>query len=305
MAGRLEPFLEIPVRNHWHLLLSRNQDYWGQDKLILGTILLPYQRPLCVSLCDRVLQPRKEECLLASSRLRRLLHAENSMWKFPRTGKLWRPVVLLNPPELINSEHQEPAGCVQSHCTHSYQPWFALTWIMHKQVVLAACKWKTLQDYTYTPDEAKSSSKDFVTYPGARGPRVGTDLSVWLMTTPTEESWLLDQWMYGVNSYLLLVTGLVAKSLLFFGRCIFPNLIYYHGKGNLFIESNIQLFYQLFLNKTNSPITRTAAATDLISQITCSKKYLRNECTLCKISLPRLSWRCRKWDSNSSWQKHG
>lgn len=27
----------------------------------------------------------------------------------------------------------------------------------------------------HTPDEAKGSSKDFLTYLGARGPRVGTD----------------------------------------------------------------------------------------------------------------------------------
>lgn len=47
---------------------------------------------------------------------------------------------------------------------------------MHKQVVVATCKQKTLQDYMHTPDEAKGSSKDFLTYLGARGPRVGTDL---------------------------------------------------------------------------------------------------------------------------------
>lgn len=55
-----------------------------------------------------------------------------------------------------------------------------------------------------------------------------------------------------------------------------PNLIHCHGKGNLFTESDIQLFYQLFLGNTYSPITRTAAVTDLISQMTCSKKYLQN-----------------------------
>lgn len=54
------------------------------------------------------------------------------------------------------------------------------------------------------------------------------------------------------------------------------NSICYHGKGNLLTESNIQLFYQLFLGNTNSPIIRTAASTNLISQMTCSKKYLQN-----------------------------
>lgn len=82
--------------------------------------------------------------------------------------------------------------------------------------------------------------------------------------------------MCGVHSYLLLLIGLGAKSLLFLGMCTFPNLIYYHRKGNLFTESNIQLFYQLFLGNTNPPLTRTAVATDLVSQMTCSKKYLQN-----------------------------
>lgn len=83
------------------------------------------------------------------------------------------------------------------------------------------------------------------------------------------------QWICGVNSYLLLLAASAAKCLLFLGMSMFPNLIYYHGKGNLFTESNIQLFYQLFLGNTNSSIT-AAAATDLISQMTCSEKYLQN-----------------------------
>lgn len=82
--------------------------------------------------------------------------------------------------------------------------------------------------------------------------------------------------MCGVNSYLLLGTASVAKSLLFLVMCFSPNSICYHGKGNLLTESNIQLFYQLFLGNTNSPVTRTAASTNLISQMTCSKKYLQN-----------------------------
>lgn len=40
----------------------------------------------------------------------------SSIWKSPR-----RPVVVLSPPELINTGHQEPADCAQTHYPQQYQ----------------------------------------------------------------------------------------------------------------------------------------------------------------------------------------